>query len=116
VGYVPRHAELAVFYSAADAFVFPSFYEGFGLPVLEAITCGCPVVTAANSSLTEVAGDAVLYADPNAPEDIAAAILRLLEDAPLRESCVAKGKAQARRFSWDACARATLDVYRRLAP
>lgn len=114
IGYLPSHAELAAFYSAADVFVFPSFYEGFGLPVLEALACGCPVVTSARASLPEVAGDAALYADPDDPARIAEAVRRFLEDATLRASYIAAGKAQARRFSWDACARATLEVYRRL--
>jgi glycosyltransferase involved in cell wall biosynthesis len=116
IGYVPSHQELAAFYSAADVFVFPSFYEGFGLPVLEALTCGCPVVTSRKASLPEVGGGAVLYADPDDPGQIAGAIQRFLEDDALRALCIESGKAQARRFSWDACARQTLGVYRRLAP
>jgi len=115
LGYVASHAELPAFYSAADAFVFPTFYEGFGLPVLEALTCACPVVTSNVSSVPEAAGDAAVYVDPNDVEGIAAGIRRVLEDAALREANVARGIEHARKFSWATCARTTLGVYRRLA-
>lgn len=114
VGYVRSHDELPAFYSAADAFVFPTFYEGFGLPVLEALTCGCPVVTSPNSSVPEAAGDAAQYADPRDSDAIAAAVGRVLGDAALRASMVAKGLEHARGFSWAGCAATTLAVYRRV--
>lgn len=114
LGYVPRHADLALFYSAADAFVFPSFYEGFGLPVLEALACGCPVITSNVSSLPEVAGDAAVYVDPNDDAGIAAKLLDVLTNEPLRQSLSARARTQAARFSWDACARETLACYRSL--
>ncbi len=116
IGYVASHAELPAFYCAADAFVFPTFYEGFGLPLLEALTCGCPVVTSENSSVPEATGGAAVYADPTDVESIANGIRQVLEDAALRESLIARGLEHARRFSWHACARTTLEVYRRLAP
>lgn len=114
LGYLPRHADLAMFYSAADAFVFPSFYEGFGLPVLEALACACPVVTSNVSSLPEVAGDAALYVDPDDDGDIAAKLLNVLTNESLRESLPKRARAQAARFSWDDCARETLACYRSL--
>jgi glycosyltransferase involved in cell wall biosynthesis len=113
-GFVSNHSDLACFYSAADLFVFPSLYEGFGLPLLEAMTCGCPIGASNTSSVPEVAGEAALYFDPASPDDIAATIMRLIEDAPLRNSLVARGLAQAEKFSWDNCARATMDVYKRV--
>ena len=111
IGFVESHSDLSAFYSAADAFVFPTLYEGFGLPLIEAMTCGCPVVTSNNASVPEVTGDAALRVDAEDVEGIAAAIRRVLEDEPLRESLRARGIEQAAKFSWDRCARITLDVY-----
>lgn len=113
-GFVSPHSDLALFYSAADAFVFPSLYEGFGLPLLEAMACGCPIAAANTSSVPEVAGPAALYFDPADPADIAGAVWKVLEDVSLRYSLVAHGLVQAAKFSWENCARATLDVYRRV--
>ena len=110
-GFIPDRADLAALYSAADLFAFPSLYEGFGLPVLEAMTCGCPVVTADNSSLPEVAGEAALLVDAGDEPGLASAMRRVLEDDALRQSMAAQGFEQARRFSWEACARTTLGVY-----
>ena len=114
-GFITDRADLAALYSAADLFAFPSLYEGFGLPVLEAMTCGCPVVTADNSSLPEVAGEAALLVDARDVPAIASAMRRVLEDDALRQAMVARGFAQATRFSWEACARRTLEVYKDLA-
>ncbi|MBI4558084.1 MAG: glycosyltransferase family 4 protein [Candidatus Hydrogenedentes bacterium] len=114
LGFVP-HLELPVFYGAADAFVFPTCYEGFGLPLLEALACGCPVVTAANSSVPEVCGDAAQYVDAMDDEGLASAVRRVLEDEGLRAKMVASGHAHAAKFSWKTCARSTLDLYRSLA-
>lgn len=114
LGYLPRHTDLAMFYSAADAFVFPSFYEGFGLPVLEALACACPVVTSNVSSLPEVAGDAALYVNPEDDGDLAAKLLNVLTNESLRDSLSKRARAQAARFSWDDCARETLACYRSL--
>lgn len=114
VGYVIAREHLPAFYSAADAFVFPSFYEGFGLPVLEAMVCGCPVITSNRSSLPEVAGGAAEYVDPDNTDEIAEAIRRVVVDESLAASMRERGRAQASRFSWQDCARRTQEVYRRL--
>jgi glycosyltransferase involved in cell wall biosynthesis len=106
-------AELEGLYALADAFVFPSLYEGFGLPVLEAMRRGVPVACSDRSSLPEVAGDAALLFDPDDAASIATAMRRLLDDAALAERLRAAGRAQARRFSWEASARATAASYDR---
>lgn len=115
MGYLPDYLQLRAFYSAADLFVFPTHYEGFGLPVLEAMACGCPVVTSANSSMREVAGEAALYAEPDSAEDLAQKIRRALGDTALREDLVVLGQDRAKAFSWEACAAATYDLYERCA-
>lgn len=112
LGYVRSRAHLPWLYGAASAFCFPSLYEGFGLPILEAFACGCPVVTADNSSLREVGGDGALYSAAEDVEGIAANLLRVVEDAELRAALIETGAEQSRRFSWGACARATLETYR----
>jgi alpha-1,3-rhamnosyl/mannosyltransferase len=90
---------------------FPSLYEGFGLPVLEAMACGTPVVTSASSSLAEVAGDAALLVDPRSVEQITDALARLHEDPHLAGDLAARGMVRAARFTWENAARATLDLY-----
>lgn len=114
VGFVRERADIAALYSAADAFVFPTLYEGFGLPVLEAMTCGCPVVTSNNTSIPEVAGDAAVFVDAEDEGAIAAAVRHVLEDVALRETLTTRGFEQARKFSWRRCASATLEVYKSL--
>lgn len=111
VGYLPDHNDLAAFYSAADALVFPSLYEGFGLPVVEAMTCGCPVIVSEGTSLPEVAGPAGEYVRPEDPESIAHAIRRVVEDPARNAGMRQEGLIQARRFSWADCARITRGVY-----
>lgn len=105
--------ELACFYAGAVALLFPSRYEGFGLPALEAMACGCPVVAAATSSLPEVVGDAGLLVDPDDRAGWRRAMERFAREPHLRESLAQKGLERARLFSWDECARHTLAVYRR---
>jgi len=109
-GFVPD-ADLPAICSAAELFVFPSLYEGFGLPVLEAMACGAAVITSNVSSLPEVAGDAALLVDPASVKELTEAMAAVLEDEELRISLRAKGPRQAARFSWEMAARETIDVY-----
>jgi glycosyltransferase involved in cell wall biosynthesis len=102
--------QLKQYVARANALVLPSFYEGFGLPPLEAMACGCPVIVSKAASLPEVCGDAALYVDPYKPENIAAQLLRLVNDKPLQDELKQKGLARARQFSWDKCAKETLQV------
>ena len=112
LNYLDREALSAVM-RGAEALVFPSLLEGFGLPVVEAMACGVPVIVSRASSLPEVAGDAALYVDPHDPSDIAAAIGRLAGDPALRACLGAHGRARAARFRWEETARATAAVLRR---
>lgn len=114
MGYLPQRSHLPAFYAAADAFFFPSFYEGFGLPVLEAMTCGCPVITSRNSSLPEVGGEAARYVDPDDVDDMATVLRKVLTNERLRESMSTLGLGQAAKFGWDHSAEGTLDCYRSL--
>lgn len=109
LGLVPR-SELPLFFNAADVFVFPSLYEGFGFPVLEALACGCPTITTNVSSLPEVAGDAALLVSPYATEELSHAICQVLEDTDLRARLRRLALQQARRFSWITTAEKTLKL------
>ncbi|MEW6231871.1 MAG: glycosyltransferase family 1 protein [Chloroflexota bacterium] len=109
-GYVPDD-DLPAIYSAAQVFAFPSLYEGFGLPPLEAMACGAPVVCSNTSSLPEVVGDAAILVNPRDVGEIVAAIERVIADSTLRDAMRAKGIAQAAKFSWERAARETLEVY-----
>jgi glycosyltransferase involved in cell wall biosynthesis len=110
-GYVPEQ-HLPVLYSAARAFVYPSLYEGFGLPVLEAMACGTPVVTSCASSMPEVVGDAGVLINPERHEDIAAGIRRVLEDPDLECWLREAGPARAALFTWERTASQTIEVYK----
>ncbi len=107
-------ADLPALYNAASLLTTPSFYEGFGLPALEAMACGTPVVVSDRSSLPEIVGQAGLLVNPDDPSDIAQALARVLTDHRLRERMRELGLAQAAQFSWDQTARETLAVYRRV--
>ncbi|MEJ2303266.1 MAG: glycosyltransferase family 1 protein, partial [Anaerolineales bacterium] len=111
LGSIPE-ADLPALYGAARLFVFPSLYEGFGLPVLEALSCGIPVACSHTASLPEVAGEAAIYFDPAGPDKIAEALAKALNNAPLLEGLKARGLEQARKFTWRRTARQTLQVYR----
>jgi glycosyltransferase involved in cell wall biosynthesis len=110
LGYLPEET-LAVLYRLAGVFVFPSLYEGFGLPPLEAMASGTPVVTSNLSSLPEVAGDAAVLVDPYDPRAIADGIHRVLTDEDLRRSLRQKGLARAQQFSWEKSVRRVLEIY-----
>jgi glycosyltransferase involved in cell wall biosynthesis len=113
-GFVPD-GDLPTLYRLADVFVYPSLYEGFGLPVLEAMACGVPVVTSDRSSMPEITGpDAGLLADPTSAEDTAAAIATLLADSRLAASLRERGLARAKGFTWERTAKAVWEVYDRL--
>ena len=113
LGYVPDH-ELPGLYAGAEALLFPAWYEGFGLPVLEAMNQGCPVISSDRTSLREVGGEAALYIDPANPRQIAANMLQLEVDTVQRKQLVQAGLAQAATFSWERTARNTLDFYSRV--
>jgi glycosyltransferase involved in cell wall biosynthesis len=111
LGYV-REEDLPALYGAADIFVFPSLYEGFGLPPLEAMACGTPVISSNAASLPEVLGDAALYVSPEDTNALAEAMARLLCDDELQNSMIDKGRDRAKRFTWPETARSTLCIYR----
>lgn len=108
-GYISEQA-LLQYYANAEALVFPSLYEGFGLPPLEAMACGCPVIVAETASLPEICGDAALYVDPYNIDDIGNKILLLLNQPGLRQSLQTNGLRQARQYTWKKCAHETCSV------
>ena len=108
-GYI-ADADLPALLSGALAFVFPSLYEGFGMPLLEAMACGTPVLASSTSALPEIAGDAALLIDPEDTAAIAAGMERLASDAGLRADLRVRGLARAAQFTWERCAQETLAV------
>jgi len=110
LGHFPQN-QLSTIYAGAELFVFPSLYEGFGLPPLEAMTYSCPVVVSNTSSLPEVVGDAGVYVNSYNPEDIANGIIKVLTDENLRHNLIKKGFEQVKKFSWEKAARETLKVF-----
>ena len=115
LGYMPEET-LAVMYRLAGAFVFPSLYEGFGLPPLEAMASGCPVVTSNVSSLPEVAGDAAVLVDPYDAHAIADGIGRVFSDTTLRNELRRRGPERARQFSWESSVRRVREIYGQVLP
>lgn len=113
LGYV-NDEELAVLYSKCYAFIYPSHYEGFGLPVLEAMSCGAPVITSATTSLPEVGGEAVLYIDPKSMESLVAAMQKIEKQADLRERMILQSKSQVQLFSWSKAAKEVLEIYEKV--
>jgi glycosyltransferase involved in cell wall biosynthesis len=103
---------VAMFYAKADVFVYPSYYEGFGLPILEAMIFNTPVVTSNVSSMPEVAGDAALLIDPNDSEQLAESILKVVSDRNLRNDLIKKGQERAKSFSWEKTALETIEAYK----
>jgi glycosyltransferase involved in cell wall biosynthesis len=113
-GYVPNQ-ELPLIYNLAEVFLYPSLRESFGIPILEAMACGTPVITSDTSSMPEVAGGAALLVDPLQPETIAAAILRLQNDPAERAALVERGLQRVQQFSWRETARQVRTVYEEVA-
>jgi len=107
-------ALLAGYYRASSAFVYPSLYEGFGIPPLEAMSFDCPVVCSNLSSIPEVVGDAGEMFDPYDPDSIRVAIERVVDDVQLQEVLISRGRERIKLFSWERCAQETLDVYRKV--
>lgn len=110
----PSQEDLVAFYCAADIFVFPSFYEGFGMPPLEAMACGTPVICSNATSLPEVVGDAAVLLDPRDIQGWAEAILEVMTNDPLREELRVKSLARANKFTWEKTARETIAVYEKI--
>jgi glycosyltransferase involved in cell wall biosynthesis len=106
---------LAALYSHATVFVYPSLYEGFGLPPLEAMQCGAPVITSNTSSLPEVVGDAGIMLDPKDGDGLSQAMLDVYRNTVLRDKMVEKSLARAATFSWSRCAEETLEAYKMAA-
>jgi glycosyltransferase involved in cell wall biosynthesis len=104
--------DLSAIYSGATAFVYPSFYEGFGLPPLEAMQCGVPVITSNTSSLPEVVGDAGIMVSPTDADALCHAVLTIYRDHSLRQTLSARGLQRAKQFTWDSCLAKTIDAYR----
>jgi glycosyltransferase involved in cell wall biosynthesis len=108
-GYVPDD-DLVALYNMASLLVFPSIYEGFGFPCVEAMACGCPLITSNRGALREVGGDSAIYVDPDSPESIADAIWKIARSQPLRDQLINRGLQRAGRFSWDHHAKQFLSV------
>ncbi|WP_026763371.1 glycosyltransferase family 4 protein [Sediminibacterium salmoneum] len=111
---IPTDEELASLYNHAIALVYPSLYEGFGLPIIEAFACSCPVITSGGSSTGEIAGDAAILIDPNNTNDITEKIREVMNNSTLQTELIQKGHARAAQFNWDKTAQQTLELYQSL--
>ena len=111
IGYIDREDKPFI-YNLASLFVYPSFFEGFGLPILESMACGTPVITSNNSSILEVAGDAAILINPSRPEELRVAIETVLQDEKLHNNFLKKGLQQIKKFNWKKCAKETLKIFR----
>jgi len=113
LGYVPID-ELKYYYSACIAFVYPSLYEGFGLPNIEAMACGAPVITSNNSCIPEIVGDAAVLVDPRSTDELFGALRAIYTDPDLRRSLIKRGLAKSQSYSWMSCAKDTLGIYKQI--
>lgn len=113
LGFVPDE-DLVAIYNLAEVFIMPSLYEGFGLPILEAMACGCPVITSKEGSLAEVAGDSAYFVDAYDVEDIKSGIKKVFNDKSLQEELRKKGLINVNKYSWEKTAKETLEVYRQV--
>jgi glycosyltransferase involved in cell wall biosynthesis len=104
-------SDLQLLYSFADLLIFPSLYEGFGMPVLEAMACGAPVITSKTTALGEVAGDAAMLVDPSNAREVADTMIQVIENESLRASLKARGFARAKQFTWSRAAVQTCELY-----
>lgn len=109
-----KDEDLPLLYAAADVLLYPSFYEGFGLPILEAMAVGTPVITSNVSAMPEVGGEAALYVNPESIEDIKQKLEKVLKDENIRKQMIQKGFSQAKKFSWQKCAKETAEIYKQL--
>ena len=114
-GYV-INTDLPAIYSQCAVFLYPSLRESFGIPMLEAMRCGCPVITSNTSSMPEVSGGAALLIDPFKPEEITEAMIKVMNDNRLRDELIFKGAEQSAKFSWLAMAKEVLKIYQEINP
>ena len=114
-GYVVN-TDLPAIYSQCDLFLYPSLRESFGIPMLEAMACGAPVITSNTSSMPEVAGDGAFIVDPFKPDEITAAMIAILTDDSIRSGLIEKGYLQAAKFSWKAMAQNVMEIYTDILP
>ena len=110
LGYL-SNLELAYLYNLASAFIYASLYEGFGIPPLEAMACGTPVIVSRSSSLPEVCGDAAYYVDPLSVDSISEGMYKIFSDSEIKEDLVRRGFAHAKSFSWDKSAQSHLSLF-----
>ncbi|GAB6142736.1 glycosyltransferase family 4 protein [Desulfocicer niacini] len=115
IGHIPDN-DLKIIYNGAQALIYPSLYEGFGLPIVEAMACGCPVICSNVASMPEVAGDAAVLIDPSRSDELAHAIEIIIHDTTFREKIMAKGFNRAKKFTWATTAAKTLDVFKMVGP